>query len=211
VFAQGSAKAPNLYHAGINPGDDLVIPGVGGTTTTEQAWRTLLGNMPANKKFGGIGKSDYVSELNAGATRDTDRLVYNGGKTTSLAKALEQTLEANGQITEVMVIPWGAVFGLRENGKWTMTLVRNSSVSYWRLNFKTKRKGLLRKKVQVQTGKHGEQLPKQAAATDGVLDMSRLGDLGEQKYEMCANLGYQDFFPGPGVAHNKNAANIQIY
>ncbi len=198
VFAVGAAGNPSVYHGGITPGA-LTMP-LQPNETTEAAWTRLLGRVGTlAKPLGSVGKTDYVSELNNPAgTDDTDRVRSPRGlklKTTRLADALETTLQSKGNLTKLEVVPWGAVFGLRDpgTGSWSMTLVKNSTVTYLRL-VQTVTKRFLRKD-RVVTTERGENRGAQ-------LDMP---------VSLSLNLGFQDFFPGAGVVTVRNIDTSQIF
>lgn len=213
VFAVGDPRNPSVYHAGIDPGSGNSLPLLP-NETTEQAWRRLLGRKNTTKQIGSIGKTDYISELvNPGGTDDKKRVKYGVGTTTSQAMALQMMLEGRDDITSVQVDPWGCVFGLRDDttGNWTFTLVKNATIRYYRL---IRKKRFLRKDKVLKVG---EMMPKQWGPThrkpsSGLLDLDEVAKLEhtEQIIVTCANLGFQDFFPGAGAAHYRSLGSIQI-
>lgn len=214
VFAVGAADAPSVYHGGIDPAGDLTMP-LQPNETTEMAWRRILGRAHTVKQVGSVGKHDYVSELdNPATTDDTNRYRDKGAKTTRMAADLETRLNATGQLTQVQVSPWGAVFGLRESvtNNWTMTLVKNSTVAYKRIVV-TKKKRFLRKD-KVTTTNVGEVRPSFGfkRTTDGLADLAQPdGNLTESFISRTINLGFQEFFPGGGVSTIRAVDLTQVY
>lgn len=194
VFSVGAADTPSVYHGGINPG--ALTMNLLPNETTEAAWRRLLGRLGTVKFVGSVGKTDYISELNNPlGNDDTDRVMSGPYKSTQLAANLEATLQLNGALNNVSVSPWGAVFGLREpaTGNWTMTLVKNSTVTYRRV---------------VQTVK------KRVLRPDKVITTIAGEDRGLQinwPISNSYNLGFQDFFPGGGVATLRALDTTQIF
>jgi hypothetical protein len=91
-------------------------------------------------------------------------------------------------VAEVMVLPFGCVFGMRnDSGAWSFTLQRNASVSYLRV-FK-EGSGLFGKKVKKGPDNNNPTL----------------------KFYTAVNLGFTDFFPQPGSTHYHALRTIQIY
>ena len=194
VFAVGAASAPSMYHAGINPGSGLVMP-LGPNETTEAAWRRLIGRAHTVKVVGSVGKTDYISELNnpLGAD-DTDRVLQGGMKTTRLAAQMEGSLQLRGNLSNVTVSPWGAVFGLRDStGNWTMSLVQNATVTYQRV-VTTVKKHLFKPNETIRTN---------VGETRGLLVNYPISN--------SYNVGHKDFFPGVGVAIVRNVDLTQVF
>jgi len=213
VFAIGNGASPSVYHGGINPGSGLAMP-LQPNETTEAAWRRLLGRAHTTKTVGMVGKTDYISELNPGAANDNDRVRHGGYKTTARASQFETLLQANGQLTNVSVSPWGAVFGLRDaTGVWHMNLVKNATVTYHRVIRTVKKRFLIPDKVTV--AQQGEVRPRMTLGKtpEGLPDLATAGtvDNAEQVISNCYNLGYQEFFPGAGAAHYRDLATIQVF
>jgi len=213
VFAIGDSKAPSVYHAGIDPGCGLAVP-LQPNETTEQAWRRLIGRAHTTKVVGSVGKTDYVSELNPGYTSNDDRVTSSGYKSTAKAAQFEQMLNTNGNITNVSVSPWGAVFGLRDAaGDWHMNLVKNATVTYHRVT-RTIKKRFLRSDQTITTT-HGEVRPRMTLGktADGLVDLTTASTVAnsEQIISNCYNLGYQEFFPGAGAAQYRNLNQIQVF
>jgi hypothetical protein len=211
VFAVGDTKFPSLYHGGVDGEFSVRDP----AETTEEAWRRLLGRTNKNGKQNynvqGVGKTDYISELDADATDVNKRFRYNGATTTRAAAALEQQLEQRGTLTNVMVSPWGMVFGLRDlAGDWTMTLVKNAFVRYHRIQLIHKKRVLSPDKVI--TRHVGEFRANRTYDGSGNLTSPpvKKKHLTEQAIQNCVSLGYQDFFPGRGAVtmHNLNQVNV---
>jgi hypothetical protein len=212
VFAIGAAATPSLYHGGVDPGSGVGMPLLA-NETTEAAWRRLLGRGATVKFVGSVGKSDYISELNPAATDDTDRLRYKTFKTTTLAQQLEQRLEVNPNLTKLTVIPWGAVFGLRDAaGHWGFTLVKHASATARKVTIITKKR--LFRSDKVTRLERGEVRPSASVVRDahGFVDLTDPGTvLAEQDHATCVCLGYSEFFPGAGAAVVRNLANTQIF
>lgn len=194
VFAVGAASAPSVYHGGINPGSGLVMP-LQPNETTEAAWRRLIGRAHTAKVVRSVGKTEYISELNNPlGTDDTDRVSRGGMKTTVLADQMEANLELRGNLSNVTVSPWGAVFGLRDGaGNWTMSLVKNSTVTYQRVVTTVKKKWF----------KPNETIRTNVGETRGMLVNYPISN--------SYNLGYRDFFPGAGAAVITNVDLTQIF
>lgn len=203
VFAVGDTKAPSLYHGGVDGGMTVRNP----NETTEAAWRRLLGRIGSAKNIQGIGKSDYVSELNPNPADDDDRLRVNNFKTTTAANALEQNLLLRGNLTNISVSPFGMVFGLRDiSNDWAMTLVKNAHVSYRRIHVVRKKRFLRSDKVrQVDRGEI-----RHARTYDAEGDVTTQVSTVEQASQYCVTLGFQDFFPGAGqvMMHNLNQITL---
>lgn len=195
VFAIGAADAPSVYHGGLNPGSGVAMPLRNEVfETTEQAWRRLIGRATTAKFVGSVGKTDYISELNEHPLSDADRVVVDGQKTTRRAAEMEAALALRGALNNVMVSPWGAVFGLRNDaGNWSFTLVQNSTVTYQRVVTTTKWRLF---------GKN-EVIRKLEGETRGLLVNYPISN--------SYNLGYKEFFPGAGAAVVRNVDLNQIY
>jgi len=216
VFAIGDATGPTVYHGGVDPGSDIAMP-LQDHETTEAAWRRIIGRAATTKFVGSVGKHDYITELTDPNTDDdTARFRFNNAKTTRLAATLEDQLMRNGQLTRVMVAPWGAVFGLRNpaTNQWTMTLVRNAVASSFRLVTTVKKRYFRRNKVI--TTERGELRPTTAATlpmtADGVIDLDNPNlQLMEQCLINCVNLGFKEFFPGGGQSMQRDITNMQVF
>ena len=213
VFSVGDSKAPSVYHGGITPGSGLVMP-LQPNETTEQAWRRMLGRANTTKFVGSVGKTDYITELKPGYTSNDDRVMSGGYKSTARAAQFEQMLTANGQLTNVSVSPWGAVFGLRDAaGDWHMNLVKNATVTYWRVTRTVKKRLLGKDKVIVRQSGEVRPLGVMGKTPEGLPDLGTAGTVqnSEQIISNVCNLGYQEFFPGAGTAQYRDLNLIQVY
>lgn len=200
VFAVGDNAAPSLYHGGINGSMSERRAG----ELTEDAWRRLLGRVGTTKNVQGIGKTDYISELNPTRRDDDDRTRFS----TTAARQFEQQLLANGQLTNVAVDPWGMVFGLRDIGHdWSMTLVRNAVVRYRRVHV-TSKKRLFGAPKTVRTVV-GEQRAARRYDADGNVTVDL--KTAEQEITYCYTMGWQDFFPGVGNARLHDMSRITLF
>ena len=214
VFAVGAADAPSMYHGGINPGSEIAMP-LQVNEITETAWRRLLGRGATVKFVGSVGKHDYITELvDPNTTDDTNRYRYNNFKTTRLAADLEGRLTNAGQLTRIVVSPWGAVFGLRNptTDNWSMTLVKNSTLVYRRIVISVKKRILRSDKII--TEHRGEIRGAQGLGrtADGLADLTQnVGNLSEMDISRTINLGYSEFFPGGGVTSIRNININTIY
>ena len=175
----------------------------------------MLGRAQTNRYVGSVGKTDYISELNANATNDTQRRQQITGR----SEQLENQLQTQGRLSSVMVNPWGAVFGLREtDGTWYMNLVKNATVLYRRA---VVQKRTFRSDKIVPNQFEGEQMYKQALRRDAQGLVDRKGTeafyanvaqpMSERPISTCVNLGHHQFFPGSGVAVYKDLASINIH
>jgi hypothetical protein len=204
VFAVGDTKFPSVYHGGSDGAVTVRVP----TETTEQAWERLLGRVGGGKNVQGVGKTDYVAELDPGGTDLNDRVKSGLDNTTNQAIALEQELIRRGTLTNISVSPWGMVFGLRDvGGDWTMSLVKNAFVTYKRIKV-IQQKRFMRKPLPV-TVHEGEFRDVRTYNADGVPTIRAA--INEQAIQTCVTLGYQDFFPGRGAVSLYNLATIAIF
>jgi hypothetical protein len=224
VFAVGNQANPSMYHGGFDPGG-LTSPVIN-NETTEEAWRRLLGRVNTQKVVTSVGKTDYITELdhtvlNDQRARDDQRLRVGmgltGPKTTAQADAFEARLQANQQLTNVTVNPWGAVFGLRDdNNAWHMVLVKNAQVNYHKFFAQTTKKTLFGKK-SIPARTEGEMMP--IGSTVPTLEPQGRADLAQialrPKTEVIirrsCNLGYHEFFPGGNQAMYRDLANVMVF
>lgn len=199
VFAVGDSKSPSMYHGG----SDGTMTARGPGELTEDAWRRLIGRVGTAKNVQGIGKSDYISELNPTRADDDDRTTNS----TTASRDFEQRLLQRGNLTNLSVEPWGMVFGVRDVANdWTMTLVKNSLVKCQRINITRKKRTFRSDKIV--TTHVGETRNDRFYNADGVLynEMAT----AEQPICNCFTLGWQDFFPGVGAAqmYDMTTANV---
>lgn len=207
VFAVGDTQAPSMYHGGSD-GPMAKRGEHDANELTEAAWRRLLGRVGTVKNVKGIGKTDYVTELNPHPANDDDRLRVGGLKTTTAANNLEQDLLARGGLTNVTVMPFGMVFGLRDDhtNNWTMTLTKNAFVSCKRMKVvSTKR---LFRSPKITNVVEGEIRNERKYDADGTLTETVV--VTESAIQSCHALGFQDFFPGLGAAHMHNVSTIHV-
>ena len=210
VIAVGQTGAPSIYHGGLD-GDQMVPRGA--NETTEDAWQRLVGRIGGGKNVQGVGKSEYVAELDPTVTEPNARFTVNTFKTTRDADAFEQNLLQRGNLTNVSVSPFGMVFGLRDSaGDWSLVLVKNANVSYRRISV-TSTKRLFRSPKITQTvqgevrqprtyDQHGDILPANpnvAVATN------------QQAYNHCVALGFKPFFPGLGAIKMFDMNQIMVF
>lgn len=182
-----------MYHGGVDGNLDVRQ----NNETTESAWQRLIGRADSVKTIRSIGKNDYITELDPnGATVDS-RLTVNGFKTTQLALDFENQLNNRGTLSNVMVSPWGMVFGVRDdaNGNWEMTLVKNAFLYFHRLNTTTTKRFL--RKDKVETSHQGEIRGVRVYDSEGDYTET-FPNMNEQLIQNCVTLGYQNFFPGLG-------------
>jgi len=204
VFSVGDSKFPSLYHGGSDGEVTVRAP----TETTEAAWERLLGRLGGGKNVQGVGKSDYVAELNATPTDINARVKSGTYNSTNAAIALEQELARRGTLTNISVSPWGMVFGMRDTGgDWTMSLVKNAFVMYRRIKVTHKKRFLLKDKVI--TKHEGEIRDTRTYDADGNARIQ--ANINEQAIQTCISLGYQDFFPGRNAATMYNLRTITVY
>lgn len=206
VIAVGATAAPSIYHGGLD-GDTMVTRHVG--ETTEDAWQRLVGRLGGAKNVQGVGKTEYVAELDATPTDPNARFTVNGAKTTRDADAFEKNLIARGSLTNVSVSPFGMVFGLRDStGAWQLSLVKNANVGYQRITNVTKKR-FLRSAKTVQVIK-GELRDDRFYDASGNLTSTNVSTV-ERKINTCVVLGYKPFFPGVGAAHMYDMNQIQVF
>ena len=204
VFVVGNQDGPSVYHAGVNG----ALEQRQDHETTEAAWERLVGRQGATS----VGKTDYVSELRGPLSGDTDRITSGplNQKTTRAAAALEVELAKKKQLSNIGVAPFGMVFGMRgAGGNWTMTLVRQATVTYQQLVVTGVKKRFLLPDKKIKTWQ-GESLRDRTYDEEGNVTKS------DQKKQVAKRtttivLGHVDFFPGRGVAHMKQPSQIQIY
>lgn len=204
VFAVGSADGPSVYHAGVGGAMEQRLD----HETTEAAWERLLNRPNAM----GVGKTDYVSELRSPTSRDGDRITSGPLKikTTRAAAALEKQLAKNKYLSNVSVSPFGMVFGMRDaNGDWTMSLVRNATISCQRLVVVDTKKRFLLPDKKI-TAKSTETFRDRTYDADGNVTKAALATNHSQAVNTVV-LGYQDFFPGRGVVAMRRPKQIQVF
>ena len=209
IFVRGDHDGPSVYHAGFN-GDVVAAVGpdnaqrLGGTS--ENIWRSLMegafyskdamvpktladhtgGQLKQNKgTFGEANKSDYIAER-LGAKKYVQGYDYLDGikkKSTHQAVAFQQWSENDQPGHGFSLSPWGCVFGVRTGNAWKFFLQRNATVIW------------------------GTARPKKS------LFGKRFGDLestGAPQVNVVT-FGYQEFFPGAGVAHYRDFQRIVYY
>lgn len=204
VFVVGNPDGPSVYHAGVNG----ALEQRQDHETTEAAWERLVDRQGAMS----VGKTDYVSELRAGNSADTDRITSGplNLKTTRAAVALETKLGKNKKLSSIGVAPFGMVFGMRDaGGNWTMTLVRQATVTYRQLVVTGIKKRFLLPDKKIREWQ-GESRRDRTYNEDGQVNKA------DQEVQFAVRtttvvLGYMDFFPGRAVAHMKQPSQIQIY
>lgn len=207
VIAVGATSAPSIYHGGLD-GDNMAPRHA--NETTEDAWQRLVGRIGGAKNVQGVGKSEYVSELDPTATDPNARFMVNGFKTTRAADAFEANLLARGNLTNVSVSPFGMVFGLRDDGgDWSLVLVKNANVSYRRITVTTKNRALRAPKVR--TVVHGEVRQARTYDADGNLNPSNVVSTTEQAFNHCVALGFKPFFPGVGAVKMHDMNQIMVF
>lgn len=207
VFAVGDTRTPSVYHAGITGSLETQMPTAAFTALggiSEDVWRNLVegahfdntgnivpktaaqhthGSFKATRHpyFGEVNRSDYIAERTpTGDVLSRGTLPHGAPRlTTSKAVELEKKLEKKGNLTDVEVSPWGAVFGLRDStGSWNFHLVKNATISYRRYTWH-------------KMGFIPYNRTKEANTTSTVI-----------------NLGCQQFFPGRGETHYR-AFNVK--
>ncbi len=207
VIAVGATTAPSMYHGGLD-GSNMAPRGA--NETTEDAWQRLVGRLGGGKNVQGVGKSEYVAELDPTATDVNARFTVKDAKTTRDADNFEQNLMARGNLTNVSVSPFGMVFGLRDDGgNWSMVLVKNANISYRRISVVSKKRFLRSPKaVNVVSGE-----VRQARTYDahGNLNASAVVSTTEQAFNHCVALGYKPFFPGLGAVKMHDFNSIMVF
>jgi len=171
IFVYGDPSTPSIYHAGSQNSVEQQLGTknwgrLGGTS--ESVWHSLFKGAyhtdirqldfkkailpmdPTAHKtqhpMGEVNKSHYVSERRQDGSIVMPR---KGGKSsTTRANQFEEWLENRYQntCTEIKASPWGCVFGLRYQGKWSFYLQRNATVSYKEL---VKRRSLFKTRYDI--------------------------------------------------------------
>lgn len=220
VFAVGDARAPSLYHAGLTGSLEKALGApefrrLGGTS--EAVWRQLLGRAGTAKQIGETNRDRYVAQRTSPTAAEESRYMSgeNFDKYTTLeALRLEANLNRRNDITGVTVIPWGAVFGIRDDaGSWSFTLVRNATVTYYYLV--RKKKFVFSKPVSKAVGEKRVGIDR--LNSDGsTMDLSALDKdardkaFAERICSIALNLGHEQFFPGGGAAVYQDFNTFQI-
>lgn len=204
VFVVGDDRGPSVYHAGV----DGALEQRQAHETTEAAWERLV-NRPGAMS---VGKTEYISELRSPTSADGDRVTSGplNIKTTAAAAALEKQLAKNKYLSNVSVAPSGMVFGMRDaTGHWTMSLVRNATVTCQRLVVvgTEKRFMLPAKKIRAQST---ETFRDRTYDADGKVTKAAVATSHSQAVSTVV-LGHHDFFPGRGVATMKRPKQIQVF
>jgi hypothetical protein len=212
VFAYGDDANPTLYHCGINGKLDEILEddqfaALGGDSA--KIWQTLIEGVKYNDdgqlvlksaashksgtlkrdqmNFAQVNRYDYVSRQKSGGGVEM---------VTDESMKFEQFLSAHRKdtLTNVMVNPWGCVFGLRtSSGSWRFTLQRNALVRYRRVFF---RKRLFKKSERIVRG---------APPAPGSTNQSEID------FVTSINLGYTLFFPGEQSVHYRACETISVY
>ena len=100
------------------------------------------------------------------------------------------------------------VFGLRDAAdNWQMTLVKNASVEYQKIQIKTR---FLKKDKRKLLGETRDTKSFDPDGNERVLAVP-LPPVQYDKIQNCHTLGYQDFFPGAGAAQMHDLTQIAVF
>jgi hypothetical protein len=120
IFVKGTRKAPVIYHAGGQTGQNDPVQAA-------NFWRNLMARYSSPRAIvGEVNKTDYVSQTGLGTVQ---------APATTHSQAFEAWLKNNSpsDLDISWTFPWGCVMGIRaDNGDWSFYLQENVTIFYYK-------------------------------------------------------------------------------
>ncbi len=213
TLATGTTQAKKTFirtHPVLPPSGGIKTAAVGGPNARFADVVTLD---YSKLKIGAAADSLMFIRLRANEKNEVGALTFSmkspADLPTTAARDFEAQQNLRGTLTNISVMPWGMVFGLRDaTGQWSMTWVKNAFVMYHRIQTVTTKR-FFRKDRQT-TVQRGEIRAPRTYDADGNFTVG-VGNTTEQAINHCVCLGYQDFFPGTGQAQLYDQNQIQVF